>query len=252
MTLFEELDLDPRARIATSAEAIGAACRRARLVLIRAHTEAAQSRKFWSDILDQSGLKRVAVDEDAQSGRALDNLWSNVEFDPDRQNRFRYSRSAQPLHTDGSYVAGSPSLMVMFCAKAASRGGATLFLHGEDLLRLLEERRALLSGLHETSMIFRKGDHEVTAPVIAHDAQGPLLRWNYYALGSQLDANVRAMAEEFQEFILEITRRSIPLALRLRRGDAVVFHDDRLLHGREAFAARAAGDRLLWKGGLEL
>ena len=87
MTHFEELDLDPRARVESSAEEIFAASRRARLVLIHARTDAAGSCSFWSDILSNSGFERVAVDEDARSGKALDNLWSNVEFDPERQNR---------------------------------------------------------------------------------------------------------------------------------------------------------------------
>ena len=88
--------------------------------------------------------------------------------------------------------------------------------------------------------------------VIARDSHGPLLHWNYYALSDELDARARAVAEEFQAFVLDITRRSIPLALRLERGDAVVFHDYRILHGREGFEARVAGERLLWKGALQL
>jgi alpha-ketoglutarate-dependent taurine dioxygenase len=253
MTQFEELDLDPRARAGTSAEEIAAACRRAHLVLIRPHTHAAGDCSFWNDILGSSGLERVAVDEDPGTGKALDNLWSNVEFDPDRQNRFRHSRSAQPLHTDGSYVPESPTLMMMFCAKSAPEGGATLFLDGEDLVRLLaEERETLFGALCEIPMVFRKGTREVRAPVIARDAHGPVLRWNYYALSDELEPGARAVAEEFQAFVLDITRRSIPLALRLEPGDAVVFHDYRVLHGRESFQARVAGERLLWKGGLEL
>jgi alpha-ketoglutarate-dependent taurine dioxygenase len=253
MLPFEEVDLDPRARIERSAEKIVAASRRARLVLIHAQTDAAGSCSFWSDIVSNSGLAQIPVDEDARSGKALDNLWSNVEFDPERQSRFRYSRSAQPLHTDGSYVPESPLLVVMFCERAAPEGGATLFLDGEYLIRLLAEERApLLAALREVPMVFCKGDREVRSTVIARDPHGPLLRWNYYALSQQLDGSTRAVADEFQAFVLDVTRRSIPLALRLERGDAVVFHDYRLLHGREGFAARVAGERLLWKSGLTL
>jgi alpha-ketoglutarate-dependent taurine dioxygenase len=253
MTPFEEIDLDPRASIGDSSEEIVAACRRARLVLIHAHTAAAAGRSYWNDILEAPGLERVAVDEDASTGKALDNLWSNVEFDPERQNRFRYSRSAQPLHTDGSYVPDSPSLVLMFCERPAAVGGATLFLDAEDLIELLaEERESLLAGLSQIPMAFRKGSREVRSPVIAHDSNGFLLRWNYYALDQDLDARARAVAEEFQAFILDIMRRSIPSAVRLERGDAVVFHDYRLLHGRQSFEARLAGERLLWKSGLQI
>lgn len=253
MSHFEELDLDPAARFERSAERIVAASKRARLVLVHAQSDAAGSCDFWSDILGNSGLERVAVDEDANTGRSLDNLWSNVEFDPERQNRFRHSRSAQPLHTDGSYVPDSPSLVVMFCERPAPEGGATLFLDGEELIRLLaEEQPPLLAALRDIPMVFRKGSRTVTSTVIAHDPEGPLLRWNYYALSEQLDRHARTLADEFQAFVLDVTQRSIPLALRLERGDAVVFHDYRLLHGRDSFEARIAGDRRLWKGGLKL
>jgi hypothetical protein len=251
MTHFEELDLDAGTRVETSAEKLVAASKRARLVLVHSQTDAAGSCGFWSEMLGNAGFERVAVDEDAGTGRHLDNLWSNVEFDPERQNRFRYSRSPQPLHTDGSYVPDSPPLVVMFCERPATEGGATLFLDGDELIHLLaNERGRLLAGLSETPMVFQKGDRRVTSTVIARDSHGPLLRWNYYALSNQLDAHARTLADEFQAFVLDVTRRSIPLALRLERGDAVLFHDYRLLHGREGFAARAAGDRLLWKGGL--
>lgn len=253
MECFEELELDPLDPAQCCADKIVAASSRARLVLIHARSDAGGDRSYWSEILSCSGLERVAVDEDAHTGKHLDNMWSNVEFDPQRQNRFRYSKSAQPLHTDGSYVSDSPPFVVMFCERAAPEGGATLFLDGEELVRLLARERApLLAALSKTPMIFRKGDRTVTSKVIAGDAQGPLLRWNYYALSDRMDAHARHLAEELQAFVLDVTRRSIPMRLRLERGDAVVFHDYRVLHGRDGFTARAAGDRLLWKSGLRL
>jgi alpha-ketoglutarate-dependent taurine dioxygenase len=253
MTSFEEVNLRLAAPLAESAAQVVAACRRARLVLVRTQVDEAARCQFWNDLLGASGMERVPVDENARSGEALDNLWSNVEFDPLRQDRFRHSSSAQPLHTDGSYVPESPALVVMFCERPAPEGGATLFLDGEELVRLLAQgNAALLEQLCATPMVFRKGGREVVAPVISHDSRGPLLRWNYYALSNELDMRVRALAEEFQSFVLEVTRRSIPRALRLARGDAVLFHDYRLLHGRERFVARAAGERCLWKGGLHL
>jgi alpha-ketoglutarate-dependent taurine dioxygenase len=235
------------------AEEVATACKRARLVLVRTRTEAGARCEFWNELLNATGAERVSVDENPSSGEATDNLWSNVEFDPLRQDRFRHSSSAQPLHTDGSYVPASPSQVIMFCARAAPAGGATLFLDGVELEHVLAEERApLLSALRERPMVFRKGGREVTSTVISHDASGPLLRWNYYALAADLDGTTRQLAEEFQSFLGEITRRSVPRAVRLERGDAVLFRDDRLLHGRESFLASMPGERCLWKGGLRL
>ena len=250
---FEELHLRPATPLHALAEDVMAACRRARVVVVRTQTEASGRREFWDELLSASDIERVPVDENPTSGEALDTLWSNVEFDPQLQDRFRHSSSAQPLHTDGSYVPTSPSLVVMFCERPAPAGGATVFLDGMNLVRLMSEERApLFSALCAEPMVFSKGGREVTSPVISHDACGPLLRWNYYALGKDLDGRRRALAEDFQSYLRDVTQRSIPRALRLERGDAVLFHDDRVLHGRESFVARAAGERRLWKGGLRL
>ena len=41
--------------------------------------------------------------------------------------------------------------------------------------------------------------------------------------------------------------RSALVPIRLMPGDAVVWKDDRMLHGRNAFVADRPGERFLWK-----
>ena len=57
-----------------------------------------------------------------------------------------------------------------------------------------------------------------------------------------------ALRERFAAFLRDSpsVRRDM-LALKLRPGDAVVWKDERLLHGRNAFVAHAMSERFLWK-----
>jgi alpha-ketoglutarate-dependent taurine dioxygenase len=251
MDAFRELTLRAQSSTEVHVAEVIEACRNARLVLVHADAEGGRRRAFWDGLLSASQFERVAVDEDVSTGEPIDRLWSNIEFDPQQAHRFRHSSSAQPLHTDGAYVLGSPPYVLMFCERAARAGGATLFIDGSDLVCLLEAQHAsLLSVLRTEPVVFRKGRREVESTVISEAVDGPVLRWNYYALAEGLAPRTRAIAEQFQSFLLGITRRSIPRAIRLEEGDAVFFRDDLLLHGRESFSADAAGDRRLWKGGL--
>jgi alpha-ketoglutarate-dependent taurine dioxygenase len=253
MDAFRELTLRAPSSSERRAAEVIEACLGARLLLVHTLVEDAARREFWDGLLSASQFERVAVDENACTGEPINKLWSNVEFDPQQANRFRHSSAAQPLHTDGAYADASPPFVFMFCERAAPAGGATLFFDGSELVRLLSEERApLLSALRTERMIFRKGRREVEATVISDDADGPILRWNYYALSEELASRARAIADEFQSFLLYVTQRSIPRAIRLQEGDAVFFRDNRLLHGRESFLAEAAGDRCLWKGGLRV
>ena len=40
--------------------------------------------------------------------------------------------------------------------------------------------------------------------------------------------------------------------VRLAPGEAVLWQDERLLHGRRSFKANQSSDRLLWKAGIKL
>lgn len=246
-----ELDL----RALTAAREMGArvidACRKARLVIVRTNAELGRHRAFWDEALSNHG-ERVAIDESAQTGHATGNLWSDVSFDPARQNTFRHSRSEQPLHTDGSYIADPPPIVFMVCKKAAPEGGATLFLDGADLIRTLStEQPELLRRLTTEPITFSKGGSAVESIVLAPDSSLQL-RWNYYALSRQLSATARALANSFRDFLADIARRPVTSAVLLQPGEAAFFHDGLLLHGRESFVASATGERFLWKGGIRI
>jgi alpha-ketoglutarate-dependent taurine dioxygenase len=248
------LNLDLRDSMAAPqiAERLRNACRLARIVVVRARQDLGTRREFWNEVLDLCG-ERVPVDEDAATGDPTGALWSDVEFDPTRSNTFRHSSSAQPLHTDGSYIAAPPSTVFLICRRAAPRGGATVFLDGCDLVeRLSVAAPELLADLLNMPLTFRKGGSDVESTAIVARPEGPLLRWNYYALRADLCPEQRRLAECFRSFLQELVERRAVHAVRLAPGDAVFFSDASVLHGREAFEAAQLSDRCLWKGGVHM
>jgi alpha-ketoglutarate-dependent taurine dioxygenase len=227
---------------------IADACRSARLVVVRADPEQGRHREFWDEVLADHA-QRAAVDEDAGTGQANGGLWSDVSFDPTRQNTFRHSQGPQPLHTDGAYLTVPPPIVFMVCKQSAPSGGATLFLDGQALDAALQPE--LRERLMSEPVLFGKGTSEVESPILRRDGS-IWLRWNYYAISQRASSAAREVAEAFRAFLEQMVKQRRPTAVELQPGDAVFFHDSAMLHGRDGFVAQVAGDRHLWKGGLSL
>lgn len=222
----------------------------ARIVHVCAHPELGLQRDFWEAVVTRHGLQ-VSVDENALTGEPTGALWSDVEFDPATPNVFRYSSSAQPLHTDGSYISDPPEFVFLICQRAAQMGGATVFLDGDDLFDMLSsEAPDLLRELIATPLRFMKGGGVVESPCLIGERTRLILRWNYYALDRGLSIAHRSLAGRLQSLLLAAMAQRRTRNLLLRPGEAVFFSDARVLHGREAFVAQRRGDRCLWKGGM--
>jgi len=247
-----ELTLDLRSVTVpdTVADRILDACQLARIIHVRAHPVLGLRRDFWQDIVTRHGMQ-VAVDENAVTGEPTGALWSDVEFDPQMAGVFRHSNSAQPLHTDGSYIGNPPEIVFLICHRAAVAGGTTRFVDGIDLVEILgREQPRLLSELTRTPLRFAKGGCVVEAPFIARVAGELTLRWNYFALDRHLSDSQRRLAEALQSVLLQLAVQSRTRGVLMQAGDAVFFADAQVLHGRDAFRASHRGDRCLWKGGL--
>lgn len=247
-----QISLDLRATMSPEmvADRVLDACQAARIVHVSAHPQLGLQREFWEAVITRHGLE-VSVDEDATTGKPTGALWSDVEFNPAAQNFFRYSSSAQPLHTDGSYISEPPEFVFLICHRAAPIGGATVFVDGDDLFAILDqEAPELLQALLRTPLRFAKGNGVVEAPFLLLERDELILRWNYYALDRNLPTDVRELAVHLHSLLLDLMTQRRTRRYLLQPGEAVFFSDARVLHGREAFVAQRRGERCLWKGGL--
>lgn len=208
---------------------------------------------FFDSLLAEIGTP-YDLAEDATTGdrhhQRTGKRWMEVRFDPDIPDAYRHSSSAQPLHTDGSYIANFPSATLMFCVHAAPSGGETVFLPAEDLVSIMGEMAPeLLAQLHSTVVAHRRSGDERNLPILRFTESGaPLLNWNYYCVDRNAEPGVIDLAYRLFAFLRDepaIGRACRPVPLQ--PGEAVVWKDDRLLHGRNAFSAGESSERFIWK-----
>jgi alpha-ketoglutarate-dependent taurine dioxygenase len=213
--------------------------------------------EFWDRMTQRIG-RPVELGEDATVGdrdhQRTGQRWMEVRFDPTIQNAYRHSRSAQPLHTDGSYIPGFPSTL-MFCVSSAPSGGETTFLPGTDLVQILDARRPdLLQSLWSVPVPHRRSGDERTECILRRNKQGDVLvNWNYFCIDRAASREATDLAEEFFAFLRDepaVNAASLPVLLR--PGEAVIWKDDRVLHGRNAFQAMEASQRWIWKCALDV
>jgi alpha-ketoglutarate-dependent taurine dioxygenase len=197
-------------------------------------------------------------DRDAQR---TGSYWAEVRFDPSIPNAYRHSANAQPLHTDGSYISNtgvsetSPTAIgtgLLGCVAMPANGGATTFIDAVDLVEVLrEEDPELLDRLQSMELPHaRSGDRRVEK-VIRYHGDIPLVNWNYYCVDPEVGEEAQKLRADFFAFL----QSSPGVAERLKRvklspGDAVLWKDDQVLHGRDAFDPEKISARFLWKTGL--
>jgi alpha-ketoglutarate-dependent taurine dioxygenase len=213
---------------------------------------AREQRPFWDEVSETAG-QVVPIDEQ-MNGVKTGGKWLEIRYDPAIQNAYRYSKNAQPLHTDGSHITNSPDVYFFYCVRAAPSGGATTFIDSQELIDIVgREDPGLLRALQETPVNFAKGGDAKRRPIFGQDAHGAQLTWNYYCVDPHETAEVKDLVERFHAFLqARVVGEERTTPVLLRPGEAVFFHDERLLHGRNAFSASDKNDRFFWKSGFNL
>lgn len=204
---------------------------------------------YYEKLTEETGW--VPMDEDLSTGNKTGNKWIEIKYDPAFPKSYRHSATDQPLHTDGSYERNAPDVSFFFCINSAKYGGATTFIDSSNLMEALEYHDSnLFSECCVRPITFWKGDDSKTRPIISADKFGVQLTWNYFRVKNTSE-EVRLLAEAFHDFLEnKIVKGGLCLPVYLKPGDSVFFNDERLLHGRNAYLAKNAGDRFLLKGGL--
>ena len=101
-----------------------------------------------------------------------------------------------------------------------------------------------------TDIVHSKGGSRKVRKALDKDGEGYLANWNYYCLSREENsADVLDLCERYQHFLeSRIMNAGVILPVQLQKGEAVFFHDDRVMHGRNAFFAEFPGQRSLIKG----
>ncbi len=224
-----------------------------RVVHLAGFKEELPVHEFYSRLSETIG-KIHAADEDIATGQQTGNRWIDITYDPQIPDRYRSSNTRQPLHTDDSYVElnGEEAVNFFYCASRAKIGGATTFFELSELVECLklDGEDKLLNELMSTDVVHEKGGSRKVRKIIDKDGEGYLANYNYYCISREENSpEVLDMIERFQNFMeSRVHNAGLVMPLQLEKGEAVFFHDDRVVHGRNAFFAEFPGQRSLIKG----
>ena len=250
--MLATVDIDPTRPTQASATILEA-WRQCRVLHIRApRLQPNEVQEFYDRLLPSIGTPCLLAEDVNVGGRDSQRsgeLWMEVRYVPGVNDAYRHSANAQPLHTDGSYIASFPNATLMCCVRNAGDGGETTFIDGDQLVATLRsEEPDLLNQLESVPIPHaRSGDSRVL-PVIRYVDGSPRLNWNYYCVSREATPEALELRERFFAFLQSspgVANAIVPV--KLGTGDAVTWKDEAVLHGRNAFRASVASERFLWK-----
>jgi hypothetical protein len=206
---------------------------------------------FWRAAGETLGEHARLLEQ--SSGEIVDKAviggWMDVRYEPDKLDTYRHANVGQPLHSDGAYASIQQDIGLFYLERQASEGGESLFVDAEDIAR---RAAALHPTLHHelfsVPVRFGKGSAGRTLPIL-REVEGRLkINWNWFRVLPDQGEQIDGLREKFRLFLEGMEQASPAVAaFRLNAGEAVFFRDDEVLHGRRGYAAKASGDRLLWK-----
>lgn len=223
-----------------------------RIFVLRANEVPSDVRELFTSLFPHLGTParyaedvRVGDRENQRSG----GIWMEVRFDPRFPDAYRHSANAQPLHTDGSYIPGFPNASMLCCVANAACGGETTFLDGDDLVECLTvEAPTLLDSLESIPVAHARSGDRREGHILRRQGAQVRLYWNYHCVAQDASSAARRLADEFHWYLANSAMvKERTLAVKLGAGDAVLWKDDELLHGRNAFSATEPSERFLWK-----
>ena len=149
-----------------------------------------------------------------------------------------------PCHTDNPYREPTPTIQVLHCLKADVEGGETLLIDGFQVAKDLQEQYPsyfeLLSS-HAVTFQYHNQDHLLrnTAPILELDKQGKLRKIKFNSRSIQPfhlpEEIMLPYYEAYQYLENQFHHPDYPYRFKLEPGEAIIYDNERILHGRSAF-----------------
>jgi alpha-ketoglutarate-dependent taurine dioxygenase len=205
----------------------------------------------WQEVLSHVGS--ILAQGENSDGIRDGKIWMDVRYDAERAHTFRHSATAQPLHTDSAYLTEPDDVVIFICEHQAISGGDTIFVHVDTIDALARQKDPeLYRDLWNLQIPYIKaGVSGRTVPVLRPNERGDtLINWNYYRVQYERNPEVAAFRERFQNFLQrDIVAGGLAVPLKIEPGEVVLFKDQRMLHGRNAFVP---SPRSIWKCGVKI
>jgi gamma-butyrobetaine dioxygenase len=180
-------------------------------------------------------------------------------------NNLAFTDLGIKLHTDLPFYKNSPGVQMLHCIRQAQDGGENLFVDGFYAADVLHrEFPRYFEILSKTPVRFRDVGSENGRPyflqyskrIIELDDEGIVsgINYNNHCRDTILDLDVRSVGEFYRayfEFSKILHSPECVVKNLLKPGDILVFHNTRILHGREAIKSHQGAERCLEGGYIE-
>ena len=172
--------------------------------------------------------------------------WWEISYDPERATSYAWAKTSQPLHNDNAWFGDPAEINFFIMEKQSPVGGEQKVYPLHRLLTDLEKEDAqLLNDLKSTEVVIKKGDGKYYNKTTILDLKSePKIFWNYYRTEKN-EPFVDQLCNRFFNYLVSKESTNSVEILRSNTGDCFSFNDTKVLHGRTAFEAKAAGDRVL-------
>jgi gamma-butyrobetaine dioxygenase len=155
-----------------------------------------------------------------------------------------YTAGFLPLHTDLPHYELPPGLQILHCLQNEAEGGESLLADGLAVAELLaREEPAIFDLLAHTTVPYRfqdaDSDYNTRHPIIECNAAGQpvYINWSNSTI-APLDipfAQMQALRSAIRRFVTLTESPRFIIERKLLAGEALVFDNRRMLHGRTAF-----------------
>lgn len=213
-------------------------------------------RKFYDALTDEVG-EIVNIGEDfKKGGLQTGEKWLEIRYDEDVPDlaAYRHSKNAQPLHTDESYISDPADIMMFYSINKAIKGGATTFIDGPVLVKYMKENAPeLLEKLKTSPVRYKKAKQERTEKIIDIRENGDIhFNFNFYCIDKDETEENKVLNKDFFDFLQQYVAHSHMIErVVLNPGEAVLWWDESVLHGRTSYEVDKTNDRFIWKTGFK-
>lgn len=213
----------------------------------------AHDRNWWINFFkNECRLKHDKRHYSAQEKLEIADWWE-VSFQPDKATSYAYSKTRQPLHTDNAWFSDPAEINLFIMEKQSIQGGEQSIYPLTRLMNDLQsDEPGLFHDLTNVVVTIKKGDGDYfnKTSIINLGNNDPKIFWNYYRV-ERSSKEIEEMCEKFFKYLEKRESTSSVYYLATSTGDCFGFNDLKLLHGRTAFEAKEAFDRILiqsmWK-----
>ena len=198
----------------------------------------------------------LEIGEDFKTGgKQTGEKWLEIRYDQDIPDlaAYRHSKNKQPLHTDESYISSPADVMLFYSVNRASQGGATVFV---DVPQLVQHLKAtdedLFQAVTREVITYCKSDQTRSARIIDITGSNPIVNYNFYCIDPAESELHKSINERFFIYLRDYVFGSYMCTeVALNPGEAVLWWDHFVLHGRNSFSAARTDDRFIWKTGMK-